>query len=143
MPLPPLLILPDEASYRAYFKKTYVVGGPIRIFDGIEVRFFEHNFDHAFYIKSSRNSRKKDKFSSERAKQMDWIKAVLADANAEVYKRVMPNNKLRRIALSSGEKYAVIIQVEKNFRRANFVTAYVVNSASAYNNMRSNPKWRQ
>lgn len=143
MPLPPLLILPGEASYRAYFKKTYVVGGPMRTFDGIEVRFFEHNFDHAFYIKSSRNSRKKDKFSSERAKQMDWIKAVLADANAELYKRVMPNKKIRRIALLPIERYAVVIQVEKNLRKATFITAYVVNSESAYSNMRSNPKWRQ
>lgn len=141
MPLPHLLILPDEASYRKYFKKTYVVGSPIRTFDGIEVRFFEHNFDHAFYTKSSRSSKKKDKFSSERAKQMDWIKAVLADANAELYKRAMPNNKIRRIALLPVEGYAVIIQVEKNLRKANFVTAYVVNSESAYKKMRSNPKW--
>jgi len=53
----------------------------------------------------------------------------------------MPNNKIRRIALLPVERYAVIIQVEKNLRKANFVTAYVVNSESAYKKMRSNPKW--
>jgi hypothetical protein len=73
---------------------------------------------------------------------MDWIKAVLEDPALEVYRRVMPDSKVRRIALEPATRYAVIIQVDpSNPLRARSITAYVVDSASALSKMRSNQKW--
>lgn len=143
MTLPPLVILPDEAAYEIHFRREYINKSPITTFDGIEVWFFGHSFNHAFYVKSSRKSdEKKEKFSEERARQMNWIGEVLIDPTAEIYRRIMPDGKIRRIALLPVERYAVIIQVEKGLKKANFVTAYSVTSESAYINMKSNPIWR-
>jgi len=89
-----------------------------------------------------RGSGTKDRFDLVRAEHMDWISAVLCDGTAELYRRFMPNRKLRRIALVSSEDYAVVTEVERNERRAQFVTAYVVNSAVALGKMRNNPRWR-
>jgi hypothetical protein len=88
-----------------------------------------------------RGSGKKDKFDRVRAERMDWISLVLSDGNVELYRRLMPDRKLRRIALFSSESYAVITQVERNGNRAQFVTAYTVNSAAALGKMRSNLTW--
>lgn len=141
MVLPPLLILPDENAYRNHFKMQYLPPIIIRTFDGIHVRFFERNFDHAFYCESVRGSGKKDKLSQQRAQRMDWILAVLQDRNTELYRRIMSNRTERRIALVPSEKYIVVIQVDKNGRRANFVTAYVVESNKALKNVKGNPRW--
>lgn len=139
--LPPLLQLRNEDDFETHFQQTYLMSESIYTFDGIEVLFFERNFNHAFYTKSDRNSIKKDMFSLERAQRMDWIKAVLKSSEFELYRRIMRNGIIRRIALVPSERYAVIIQVEKNMKRANFVTAYVVESDVALGKMRSNPKW--
>jgi hypothetical protein len=73
---------------------------------------------------------------------MNWIKAVLEDPTLEVYRRVMPDSKVRRIALEPTARYAVIIQIDSSKPlRARFITAYVVDSASALTKMRSNPMW--
>jgi hypothetical protein len=140
MTLPPLLKLPGRNPYWGHFKKRYL-SGPLITFDGIEVRFYAHNFGHAFCTESTRGSGRKDSFDWDRAERMDWIAGVLRDGTVEVYRRVMPDGRVRRIALVPAERYAVVIAVEKNLRRAHFVTAYVVNSTSALNKMRSNPKW--
>lgn len=141
MALPPLLILSDEDGYREHFRKYYLVPGVIRTFDGIDVRFFERNFDHAFYYESVRGSGRKDRLSGQRAGRMDWIAAVLQDRSVEIYRRVMLNRTVRRIALISSERYAVVIQVNKGGKQAHFVTAYVVGSDKVLRKMRSNPKW--
>jgi hypothetical protein len=141
MNLPPLLHLTDENEYRDHFQRRYVQMSPLLTFDGIAVRFFDRNFEHAFYFESVRGSGIKSKFSFQRAKRMDWIKAILVDDSVELYRRIMPNGSLRRIALEPNENYSVIIQVEEKIRRANFVTAYVVGGSSAITKMRSNPKW--
>jgi len=141
MILPPMLKFSNMVAYRNHFEKHYLRTGGLITFDGIQVRFFAHNFHHAFFTESTRGSRIKDKFDWERARRMDWIAAVLRDMTVELYGRVMPNGKLRRIALAPAERYAVIISLEKNLRRANFVTAYVVNSDSALGKMRGNPRW--
>jgi len=146
MALPPLLNLPEEDRYREHFEKHYLPPAVIRTFDGIYVRFFPPNFNHAFYYESVRGSRKKDTLSLQRARRMDWIAAVLQDRNTELYRRVVRNSlghsSVRRIALLSSERYAVVIQVDKGEKRANFVTAYVVGSDEALKKMRSNPKWQ-
>ena len=85
----------------------------------------------------------KDTFSRQRAERMDWIADVLQDDSAELYRRVMDRGIVRRIALRPAERYVVIIQVEKkNEKRAEFVTAYVVDSYEALRKMRSNPRWK-
>jgi hypothetical protein len=139
--LPPLLKLSNEAAYREHFRKHYLTGTPLVTFDGIRVRFFAHNFDHAFFTESVRDSGIKDTFDWSRAERMDWVGAVLRSSAVELYRRVMPKGKVRRIALIPAERYTVVIGVEKSLRLANFVTAYVVNSDSALNKMMSNPKW--
>lgn len=142
MNLPPLLTLPDEAAYRAHYQTNYVDCSPITTFDGYEVSFFQHNFNHSFFIESVRGSHVKDTFSNSRAERMDWIKAVLDNDSVELYRRVMEDSgKIRRIALVGDERYAVIIQIGSRPNQARFITAYVVNSDSALSNMRSNPGW--
>lgn len=139
--LPPLLRLDGESAYRDHFRDGYLPPAEIHTFDGIHVRFFDGNFHHAFYCESSRGSGKKDRWSLQRAERMDWIAAVLQDRTAELYRRDMPDRTVRRIALIPSERYTVVIQVNKDQRRANFVTAYVVESDTALRKMRSNPKW--
>jgi hypothetical protein len=146
VPLPALLNLPDEASYRAYFGRRFVQGGPIRTHDGIEVRFHKNNFDHAFFRESRRGAGIKDTFDRTRAERMEWIRAVLTDPMAEAYRRQMPDRRrpsrrtTRRIAVVPSAPYAVIIQVNRSGKTANFVTAYVPGK-TALQKMRSNPRW--
>ena len=152
MSLPSLLVLPNESAYQLHFEKHYVNTSPLVTFDDMQIRFSRHNFSHAFFTGSVRRTRRKDRFDTDRAKRMDWIAAVLQDRGAELYRRVMrisrrprrgtPKSALRRIALIPSERYAVVVDVEKrNPKRANFVTAYVVNSDAALAKMRSNPRW--
>ena len=141
MTLPPLLNLPNENDYKQHFQKRYLPPAVIHTFDAIRVRFFPHNFHHAFYYESVRGSGQKDKLSTQRAQRMNWIAAVLKNTSAELYRRIMPNKTVRRITLIPSERYAVIIQVDKGGKRANFVTAYVVESDMAIGKMRGNPKW--
>jgi hypothetical protein len=141
MPLPPLRSLPNEVAYRVYFQAQYC-NATVVTFDGITVRFFPDMFDHAFYRDSSRTAKDKANFDLRRAERMDWIRAVLEDSNLELYRRVMPNSKVRRIALEPTTPYAVIIQIDSHdASRARFITAFVVDSSSALNKMRANPKW--
>lgn len=142
MTLPPFLQLPSENAYRQHFEMHFVNGGPIVTYDGIQVRFFNEGFDHAFYRDSSRTANDKAVFDFDRAERMPWISAVLKDVNAEVYRRVMRRGQIRRIALMPSDRYVVIIQLKiKNQVVARFITAYVVDSSSALLKMRSNPKW--
>jgi hypothetical protein len=142
MSLPPLLVLPGEEDYRAYFV-TQFCRTSVATFDGITVRFFPEMFDHAFYRDSSPTAGDKANFDLQRAQRMCWIKSILADHTMELYKRVMPNRKVRRIALEPTTPYVVIIQIDsRDPSRARFVTAYVVDSLRALQKMRANPRWR-
>lgn len=141
MALPPLLRLPREKDYRSHFVVQYCKG-PVLTFDSIAVKFFPRVFNHAFYRDSSPTAHDKADFDHDRAQRMDWIKAVLTDATVELYRRVMPSSKVRRIALEPTVRYAVIIQLDnRNPLRAHFTTAYIVDSSSALTKMRSNPRW--
>lgn len=141
MPYPGLLYLPNEESYRAHFIEYYVRKSPIMTFDNIAVRFFERNFSHAFYAKSTRGAYEKDLFSMQRATRIDWIRHALESKTCELYRRTMPNKSLRRIALMLPERYSVVIQVDKNQQKANFITAYVVGDDESLRKMRGNPRW--
>ncbi len=143
MALLPLVIYTTEAEYRTHFINKYVgQANCITTFDGVMVRFFRENFNHAFFTSRSRKFSRKDQFDRGRAERIDWIKHVLEDPAMEGYQRLMPNGKVRRITLEPTTPYAVIIQIDpKNPTQARFITAYVVNSRSALRKMRSNPKW--
>lgn len=140
--LPPLRILPTVEDYRRYYEKTYCRNGVVT-FDGIWVHFFPETFNHAFFRDSNRQTKDKAVFDQERAVRVDWIQAVLVSPLAHLYKRIMPNGKVRRIALWPFERYVVIIQINhKNPREARFITAYVVDSDTTLQKIRSNPRWR-
>ena len=138
--LPPLLHFQYISAYRSHFIRHYC-NTQIKTFDKIVVRFFPENFNHAFYRDSSPMAKDKSNFDTDRAQRVDWIKAVLADPNVEIYQRVMQNAKIRRIALEPTIPYVVIIQIDtRNSFFAKFVTAYVVSSQSVLGKIRSNPR---
>jgi len=137
--LPPLLILADQQEYRAYFENHYVNGPPVITFDGIRAAFYPETFDHAFFRDSTPTAGDKACFDLFRAQRMNWIRAILGDPGMEIYRRVMPNRKVRRIALESSTPYAVIIEMRRH--NSIFITAYRVDSRRALSRMRSNPPW--
>ena len=141
MLLSPLLSLPDEATFRAHFEVEFVKGPAVITYDGIRIRFYANQFDHAFYTSSTPKSRK-DTFSLERAQRMNWIRAAATDPNMEVYRRVMTGGRVRRIILEPNEPYVVICEIlSTDPSQAVFITAYPVKSKSALAKMRSNPRW--
>ncbi len=141
MSQPPLLSLPDEASFQAHFEVEFVEGPAVITYDGIRIRFYANQFDHAFYVSSTPQSGK-DKFSLERARRMNWIRAVATDPRMEVYRRVMTGGRVRRIMLEPNEPYVVICEIlSSDPSQAVFITAYPVKSKSALAKMRSNPRW--
>lgn len=147
MAYPPLLELPGEAEYRAHFEATYC-RGPIRAFDGIEVRFRKRDFDHCCF-ESSRRDGAKDAFSQPRAKRLDWIKAALQDPSSECYqgwdKKRKRYDGSRRVTVVMGN-YVVVIALEGN-GRADFVTAFLADTPAApgrpstVDMIRRGPKW--
>ena len=143
MRLPPLISYATETEYRTRFLNRYVgLNNSVTTFDGITVHFFQENFYHAFFTSSRRRFPSKDKFDRSRAERIDWIRHVLEKIGMELYRRVMPNRKVRRIALEPITPYAVIIQIDpKKLTQARFITAYIVNNQPALKKMRSNPKW--
>ena len=148
MPMPPLLSLPDIASYREYFRTNFCVA-PLSTFDSLSVSFYPEVFNHAFFRDSSPRSKDKAVFDHYRAERMEWIRHILQDHNVELYRRVMTSSTchghgsaVRRLALESAELYLVVIQIDPNDATcARFITAYLVDSVNALRNIRSNPVW--
>jgi hypothetical protein len=147
MDYPPLLRLASAAQYRAHFENIYC-RGPIATFDGIEVRFRKRDFNHSFFESKHRNSRKDD-FSLKRAERMDWIKTALRDPDAERYlgwdKRRRTYVRSRRVTVVMSN-YVVVIAL-KSEKKADFVTAFVADTAASPNRpstvdlVRRGPKW--
>lgn len=135
-------------KYRAHFQRVYC-SGPITTFDGIEVRFRLARFRHDFYESSQRNQIK-DRFSTERARRIDWIEKVLQDPSAELYqgwdkKRKRYDGQSRVALVVDG--YVVVIRLTAH-DKAVFVTAYVAGKKptgnqrkSTMDKIRSGPKW--
>jgi len=144
MPMPALLMLADEAAYRAHFEATYC-RGPIVTFDGIAVRFRKRDFGHCCF-ESDRRTRLKAYFSSKRAERLDWIQAALQDPGADL--RVGWDNSRkrydydRRVAIVSGN-YVVVISLLANKKSAEFVTAYLADSGETVQLIKKAPKWRK
>lgn len=138
MVYPALVHYGTEQEYRVHFERVYC-RGTIRTFDGIEVRFRKGMFDHCFFESVQR---KDDTFSPRRAERIDWIKAALLDANAEL--RLGWDNKKkraandRRVAIVVGD-YVVIIRIYKP-GKADFVTAFVAGQRTI-RQIRSHPIW--
>jgi len=128
---------PTELEYRQHFERVYC-RGTIETFDGIQVRFRKTMFDHCFF--ESVDS-KDDTFSSRRAERIDWIKAVLQDASAEL--REGWDNKKKRPARDRRvtvvvDDYVVVIRIRG--AKADFVTAFVATGRSI-EKIRTNPLW--
>lgn len=146
MELPRLVELQSERECRARFEKMYC-RTPILTFDGISVRFRKRQFDHRFF-ESTTHDGVKNRFSSERAKRIDWIRAVLESPDAELYQgwdnRKRRHDPNRRVAIVLGEYVVMIALISAD--SANFVTAYVSEPPepgrlSAVQKIRRGPKW--
>lgn len=138
----PLLTLCGQAEYRAHYQRIYVEAGPVVTFDDITVSFFAEQFNHAFFRDTTPTAKDKACFDRVRAQRMDWIRALLTDPWAEVYRRQMPDGSTRRIALWVQKRYTVVVQLRQNRpRSARFITAHVVDSDAALAKIRGNPKW--
>ena len=142
MAYPPMVQYRTVNEYRAHYERVYC-RGPITTFDNIQVRFRKNCFDHCFF-ESTQRDQTKDQFSTVRAKRIDWIKAALQDRNAELYvgwdkKRKRYDNSHRVTVVA--RDYVVVIRLTGR-GKARFVTAYVADSASTINRIRSSPKWR-
>lgn len=138
----------DSSFYKNIYESFYCKA-PITTFDGILVFFKKDNFEHAFY--KSRNRRKKDKsvFCHERANRIYWIKWVLENPFAQLYKgynhKTKSYDSSRRIAVCV-DNYTVVIELNKNNAKAKFITAYVADGINgkgerAIDLIKSGEKW--
>lgn len=139
---PNLVVYENEEEYRLHYERVYCRQA-YYTFDGLRVYFPEYQFDHAFFESANRQKRDKSTFSVQRAQRIDWIKAAIADAKAELYegwdrdrKKYVQN---RRVVLIFGN-YVVILRMQKKGRSAVFVTAYVADNATI-TKIRTGPKW--
>ncbi len=141
MTYPPFVFYQTVDEYKAHYEKVYCKG-PITTFDGIMVRFRKDRFEHCFSESTKRN-KVKDCFSKPRAKRIDWIKATLKDPNAELHVGWDGKKKrydcTHRVALVVND-YVVVIRLSGK-SKAQFVTAYVADSASTLAKIKGSPKW--
>ena len=81
-----------EAELRELWRCEYC-RKVIHTHDGIRVRFYEDQFDHAFYESTNRKKANKDALSYARLEKMLWIKDVLADASARKQNPITPTKE--------------------------------------------------
>ena len=139
--VPSFVILSTPDEYKKYYVEKYCKKG-MQTFDGIEVKFYEDQFEHAFYESSNKLKRNKDVFSVNRALRIDWIEYVLKNPKAELHlgwdRDKKRYNKDRRVAIISPENYVVIIRINSN-NTAKFITAYYADNSA--NEIRKMPLW--
>ena len=82
--VPNSVTLPTPEDYKKYYVEKYCKKG-LQTFDGINVKFYENQFEHAFYESSNKKKRNKDIFSINRALRIDWIEYVLKNPQAELH----------------------------------------------------------
>lgn len=142
MNYPPLVKYQAIDEYRHHYEEMYCRGAIIT-FDNVAVRFRKDRFDHCFFESSKRNHTK-DVFSQLRAERIDWIKAALQDANAELYigwdRKKKIHDKTHRVAVVVNDYVVIIRLIGKT--KASFVTAYVADSKSTLDRIKKSPKWR-
>ena len=134
-----------EEEFRRMWREEYCQQ-EIYTFDGIQVHFYDNNFDHAFFESTDRRQgiskdKKKDLLSFQRLSRFYWIKEVLQDSTAEL--RVGYDSKTksyarsRRVAIVKGD-YVVVILLYKD-GHAKFITAYVADNS--IDKILNSPKW--
>ena len=142
--LPPLKKFKNEDECRKYYEDVYCTT-PVTTFDNIKVHFYPEKFEDAFF--ESKNYQKRDKtiFSIKRAERIDWIKSVLEDPKAELYKGWDRDKKKprkdRRVAVVSPENYIVIITILSN-NKAKFITAYPALGLRTILKIKTSEKWQ-
>lgn len=107
------------------------------------MKFYEDQFEHAFFESINHQKRDKSMFSIERAERIDWIKQVLENEKSELYigwdRDKKRYNEQRRVSIISPENYVVVINMIKE-DKAKFITAYPASYTTA-KNIRKAPKW--
>lgn len=139
-----LLKLKNKEEYKKHFIDEYCKN-PIITFDKISVKFYEDQFEHAFFESDNKKKRDKSIFSTERAERMDWIKEVLQSPKAELFigwdRDKKRYNKNRRVSIINEDNYVVIINTIRD-KQAKFITAYPASKTNAAK-IRSAPKWEK
>jgi hypothetical protein len=143
MVMPPLLKLPDLATYRGHYERTLCRGG-IVTHDGIRVFFRREDFDHAFFESSGRRG-ENDVFSLDRAERMDWIAAALTDPGALRFQGWLNKRRrydpTRRVTVVMGN-FVVVIALglrRDGALKATFVTCY--RADNSIGKIMSSPPW--
>lgn len=142
MSYPPLIKYKTTNEYRQHYELIYCLAS-ITTFDGIEVRFRKDRFNHCFFESSKRNN-VKDRFSRIRSERIDWIQAALKDPEAELFvgwdrkrKKFDMNHRVAVVV----QNYVVVIRITGE-KKAQFVTAYLADSASTISRIRRSPRWK-
>ncbi len=138
-----ILELKTKQEYKEYYIEEYC-NKQIYTFSGILVKFYQNQFEHAFFESANHQKRDKSIFSIERAKRMNWIKQVLEDKNSEIYigwdRDKKKYNPTRRVSIISPENYVVVINMI-TLNKAKFITAYPASYTTA-KKIRQAPKWQ-
>ena len=126
-----------EQEYRDIFESEYCdwQNNPVITFDGISVKFFPNQFDHAFTESDDWRSGDKSIFSYNRAERISWIRDALEDSTADLRigwdKHTKSYDNTLRVAIVK-KCYVVIIKIQ-NRTTAKFRTAF-----EAYNTIDKN-----
>lgn len=122
------IVVDEEISFYKSIYNEYYCKTPIETFDNILVFFKENNFEHSFFESINRRAKDKSRFSYKRANRIYWIKWVLENSDAELYKGYNHFTKSyddsRRISVCV-DNYVVVIELNKKKNKAKFITAYV------------------
>lgn len=140
----------DIGFYKNIYRKFYCKS-PILTFDGISVKFYVSDFEHAFYESRNRKAKDKSKFSYQRANRIYWIKWVLECPDAELFigynSKTKSYDNTRRVAICV-DNYAVIVSIDANdTNKAKFITAYVADGVNgkgekAIDLIKKGSKWK-
>jgi hypothetical protein len=121
------IINENETFYKNIYEEFYCKL-PIFTFDNILVFFKKDNFNHAFFESSNRKMKDKSIFSYKRANRIYWIKWVLQNSNAQLYKgynhRTKRYDNSRRVTVCV-DNYIVVVELNKKKNKAKFITAFI------------------
>lgn len=131
----------SEAALRELWRREYCAL-PVYTYDGIRIKFFEEQFDHAFYESAHHKHKDKSVLSFSRLEKMLWIKEILADPCLPLVQGWNAKGKCyqtqRRVAIAP-EDYVVIIWL-KNNQEGKFITAY--QATTSIGKIRKSPLWK-
>lgn len=140
-----ILTYTTEEEYKNHFIEIFVNNSPILTHDGIEVFFWESDFEHAFYQRSEKSwASKKSTFSLNRATKMDYILDMLNDSSLIAYQGYdkacnSHDNESRSVVLTTEMLLLVIRHAGPN--KARFKTMFVIDNQITLKKIISNPIW--